>query len=151
MLDWVNLKSLYNSHGGDLIFPKYSLYRHYVHRIREMQITETQYGLKGNIKLHTLRTNSYNTEGQPTALATTYNSGKNEILEVKRIAYAWENDQECVNRHILDEVSSITVSRNGKTTSSVRQTYSSATSGARYLCKVEDRSEEHTSELQSPR
>lgn len=138
MLDWVNLKSLYNSHGGDLIFPKYSLYRHYVHRIREMQITETQYGLKGNIKLHTLRTNSYNTEGQPTALATTYNSGKNEILEVKRIAYAWENDQECVNRHILDEVSSITVSRNGKTTSSVRQTYSSATSGARYLCKVED-------------
>lgn len=122
---WISITDHYNSLNSPVFFPKYSLYRNYVHSVVETCITEYHYDASGMRSLVSTTYKAYNSAGQlrRDSTETIYHNGRRDT-DVTRYHYAWEKDQWYSDHHIKNSLSNIIRLHNGKIVSHIANTYS---------------------------
>lgn len=122
--EWIMIPDYYNSHNTQVFFPKFSLYRNYVHSLVETCRSECHYDETGQKSIVSTSYKTYNSDGQLSgdSTVTVYQDGRidNDVI---RYHYMWENNAWYSNNHVKNLLSDIIRRHNGKTLSHIVNAY----------------------------
>lgn len=123
-LEWVDVNPTGNK-GPTISFPKYSLYRNYMHSMAEIQRTECIYEDSRQGPMTSDNYKRYNSEGQLScdSTVTNYSNGRHDA-DVTSYRYQWENDRWYSANHVMTLLSDVISRSNGKVVSHIKNTYS---------------------------